>query len=95
MLQRHSEPDMMKQYIPVIKLENMDNLSEETLLLANGDSSFMQPVSLPSKVDLDGEIVENQSLLTGQELYNILTAETWMRQPHLNKPNYLLLLDCR
>ena len=94
MLQRHSEPDMIN-CVPISTFPNMENLSEETLPALNGATGFIKPVPLPSKVDLDGQIVRDQSTLTGQELYNILTAETWLRQPHLLDNEYLLLLDCR
>ena len=86
-VQRPSEPH-------VIALnKSTNNFIQNTK--PNDDESFLQQASLPSKIDVDGKIVEDQSSLTLQEFYNILTAETWQRQPYVLVKNYLLLLDCR
>ena len=63
-------------------------------LPANGPM-YSEPMLLPPKIDVDGSVVSDESLLTAKELYNILTAETWSRHPYLSNIDYLLLIDCR
>ena len=84
---------MIKNSVPTIY--DIDVAESESQSFHNGHLPYSKPVAMPSKVDVDGSTVGDQSFLTLYELYNILTAETWLRQPQLLNDDYLLLLDCR
>nr|CAB3240215.1 probable rhodanese domain-containing dual specificity protein phosphatase [Phallusia mammillata] len=83
------------------KLDNNDPRSQTNGKLPVSESGSVQamsvqnPSQLPKKVDADGTLVTNTLEWTVTELYNVIVAESWLAQPEIHNPMYLLLVDCR
>jgi len=79
-------------FLPVECQLNTSNTRPELSEMTN---SKMLHQHIPSRVDADGILVAEESFWTVTELYNVLTAESWLGKPQIHSATYVLLLDCR